>query len=126
MARVLVVDDYADARELYGEYLRFAEYEVETAADGVAALRCALKQACDAIVLDLALPEYDGLTILKLLRSNDKTKTVPVIVLSASVGSDVRDQAFAAGAVAFLPKPCTPDDLEKELRRVITASAATT
>ena len=67
--RVLVVDDYEDSRELYGQYLRLRGYDVETAADGDAALRCALRQECDIVVLDLALPKFDGLTVLRLLRS---------------------------------------------------------
>lgn len=115
-ATVLVVDDYEDSRELYAEYLRLAGYEVMTAADGDAALQCALKQTCDAIVLDVALPRLDGLAVLRLLRSSKRTTAVPVIILSASISAEVRLQALAAGANRFLTKPCAPDELEKTLR----------
>ena len=119
--RVLVVDDYEDSRELYGEYLRFAGYDVATAPDGAAALSCALQQNCDVIVLDLALPKFDGLTILRLLRSNPQTRELPVIVLSASVGEQIRAEAIAAGADLFLSKPCAPEELEAAIRTAIGA-----
>ena len=127
MARVtvLVVDDYEDTRELYGEYLRLAGYEVLTAADGDAALHCALQHSCDAIVLDLALPKFDGLAVLRLLRSTRKTNAIPVIILSASVGANVRAEALAAGANQFLTKPCSPDELEQALREILAQPVVT-
>ena len=123
--RVLVVDDYEDSRELYGQYLRLRGYDVETAADGDAALRCALRRECDIVVLDLALPKFDGLTVLRLLRSTAQTKAIPVVILSASVGPKVRAQALEAGASRFLTKPCFPDDLERVLREVLAARSPT-
>src|SRR5437764_3333807 len=71
---VLIVDHYEDARELYAAYLTHVGYDVSTAAEGNAALRCALQGTCDVIVLDVALPTMDGMTILRLLRANPKTK----------------------------------------------------
>lgn len=118
-ASILVVDDYEDSRELYAEYLRFAGYEVTTAADGDAALHCALKNSCDAIVLDLALPKLDGLAVLRLLRSASKTRAVPVIVLSGSSVPELQGQAIAAGANRFLTKPCSPEELEQALRETL-------
>ncbi len=119
--RVLVVDDYEDTRELYREYLGYVGYDVSTAADGDAALRCALRQNCDVIVLDLALPKLDGLTVLRMLRSNSHTKDVPVIVLSASANALMRAEALAAGANLFVAKPCSPEELDAAIRGVLTA-----
>jgi len=124
-ARVLVVDDYEDSRELYGEFLRLAGYDVVTAADGDAALRCALRQDCDIIVLDLALPKFDGLAVLRMLRSTARTRSIPVIILSASVGGDVRAQALEAGADRFVTKPCWPDELEGVVRELLAARSPT-
>ena len=104
--RVLIVDDYEDARELYAAYLRHVGYDVSTAAEGDAALRCALHETCDVVVLDVSLPTMDGMTILRLLRASSKTKDIPVIMLSAAVGETVRVQAREAGATMFLGKPC--------------------
>jgi two-component system cell cycle response regulator DivK len=115
--RVLVVDDYEDTRELYGEYLRFAGYDAVTAADGSTALEYARQQKWDVIVLDIALPRLDGLTVLRHLRSDASTRDVPVIVLSASVREHVRAEALATGANLFLPKPCAPDELEGAIRK---------
>jgi DNA-binding response OmpR family regulator len=117
--RVLIVDDYEDARELYAQYLRHVGYEVATASEGNEALRCALHETCDVIVLDVALPTMDGMTILRLLRANSKTKDIPVIMLSAAVGETVREQARDAGASMFLGKPCLPEELEAAIRQVL-------
>ena len=117
--RVLIVDDYEDARELYAAYLRHVGYDVSTAAEGNAALRCALQDTCDVIVLDVALPTMDGMTVLRLLRASAKTKEIPVIMLSAAVGEIVRIQAREAGATMFLGKPCLPEELEAAIRRVL-------
>jgi two-component system, cell cycle response regulator DivK len=121
--RVLVVDDYDDNREAYAEYLRFVGYEVSTAADGDAALRCALQGTIDVIVLDVALPKLDGLAVLNVLRSNSMTRNVPVIILSASVSGQVRDDSLAAGANLFLAKPCLPEDLESAIRKLLSGQS---
>ena len=122
--RVLIVDDYEDARELYAAYLRHVGYDVSTAAEGDAALRCALHETCDVVVLDVSLPTMDGMTILRLLRANSKTKDIPVIMLSAAVGESVRVQAREAGATMFLGKPCLPEELEAAIRQVLGSQAS--
>jgi two-component system cell cycle response regulator DivK len=119
--RVLVVDDYQDSREAYAEYLRFVGYEVSSAADGNAALDCALAQSCDVIVLDIALPKLDGLSVLRRLRANPRTADVPVIIVSAATSAEIRSAADAAGANMFLAKPCPPDEVELAIRAVIGA-----
>ncbi len=122
--RVLIVDDYEDARELYAAYLRHVGYDVSTAAEGDAALRCALQETCDVVVLDVSLPTMDGMTILRLLRASSKTKDIPVIMLSAAVGENVRVQAREAGATMFLGKPCLPEELETAIRQVLNSQAS--
>jgi len=122
--RVLVVDDYDDARELYGEYLRFVGFDAITAADGEEALRCVTRGGCDIVILDLALPKFDGLAVLRQLRGAPATKTLPVIILSASVGPAVQQEALAAGANRFLTKPCGPDELVNAIREILTARAS--
>ena len=116
MPRVLIVDDFEDARELYAEFLRMQGYEVTGAADGPEALHLALPAAYDLIVLDLALPRMDGLAVLRELRRNPATVRTPIIILSASVGQEPREDALEAGADLFLEKPCLPDELEAAIR----------
>jgi len=117
--RVLVVDDYEDARVMYVEFLRFVGYDAIGAADGVEALHCAAARSCDLIVLDIAMPKFDGLTVLRQLRSNPSTRSTPVIILSASVEKQVGDEARAAGADLFLSKPCSPEQLEEAISQVL-------
>ncbi len=116
MARVLIVDDFEDARDLYAEFLRMQGYEVTGAADGPEALNLALPSHYDIIVLDLALPRMDGLAVLRELRRNPATAKTPIIILSASVGPEPQQEALASGADLFLEKPCLPDELEAAIR----------
>ena len=112
-SRILIVDDFEDARDLYAEYLRLRGFEVGCAADGESALHLALSASYDLIVLDLALPRMDGIAVLRALRGNPQTAKTPIIILSASVGNEPRDETLRAGADLFLEKPCLPDELEK-------------
>jgi DNA-binding response OmpR family regulator len=113
---ILVVDDDADARLIYSEYLRAKGWVVITASDGRAAIDKAMDLIPDAVVLDLAMPRVDGWTALKLLRESSWTAGIPVVVLTAL--SEARDRAFEAGCDAYLAKPFSPDVLWMQLRRL--------
>jgi len=115
-AHILIVDDYDDSREMYAEMLSFAGYQVVTAKDGEEALERAEKEHFDLIVLDLALPKVDGITVIRSLRTRPATKDVPIITLSASVGQNAHQAVRAAGGDLALDKPCLPDDLEARIR----------
>src|SRR5688572_33361651 len=80
---ILVVDDDADARLIYSEYLRAKGCVVVTASDGRAAIDKAMDLIPDAVVLDLAMPRVDGWTALKLLRESSWTAGIPIVVLTA-------------------------------------------
>ena len=111
---VLIVDDDADSRLIYSEYLRAQGWLPFTAADGRSALDKIAELAPDAIVLDLAMPRVDGWTVLKHLRESSWTAAIPVVVVTASIVA--RDDAFQAGCDAFLLKPCPPETLLLQLR----------
>lgn len=117
--RILIVDDFDDARELYAEFLRLRGYEVTGAADGPAALHLALPAHFDLIILDLALPRMDGLEVLRALRADANTARTPIIILSASVGREPREETLRAGADLFLEKPCLPDELEAAIQKLL-------
>jgi two-component system, cell cycle response regulator DivK len=110
---VLVVDDDADTRLIYSEYLRAHGWLAFTAADGRIALDKIEELRPDAIMLDLAMPRVDGWTVLKRLRESSWTADVPVVVVTASMSA--RDLAFQAGCDAFLVKPCPPETLLLQL-----------
>jgi len=108
--RVLVVDDHRALREALVELLDLLGFEVVgEAADGADATAVAARLAPDVVLMDLSLPVLNGLDATRLLR-----ETVPeaaVVVFSACEGAELKRQAFAAGAVAYLVKGCTPERL---------------
>lgn len=115
-ARILLVDDFDDAREMYAEFLSSAGHRVLAVADGQAALEVAARESFDLIILDIALPKLDGISVIKRLRAQEATKQTPIITLSASVEEEVRMSAVEAGADLALDKPCLPMELETAVR----------
>jgi two-component system, cell cycle response regulator DivK len=114
---VLVVEDDADARRIYSEYLRMKGWTVFTAQDGRAGIDKTNELTPDVLVLDLAMPRVDGWTVLKHVRESSLTAHIPVVIVSAV--TDARDEAFAAGCDAYLSKPCTPDVLYLQVRALL-------
>lgn len=115
---ILLVEDAYDSREMYAFFLRAAGYAVHEAADGGEAVAMALEFRPDVIVMDLSLPSMDGLTAIASLSGNPETGAIPVIVLSAHTFPADEQRARAAGAAAFLAKPCAPDHLARTVRLV--------
>ena len=108
--RVLVADDNSDMRQ-YLSRLLSEQYEVETAADGQAALQAARKAPPDLIVSDVMMPILDGFDLLKALRSDERTRTIPVVLLSARAGEESRVEGIEAGADDYLIKPFSAREL---------------
>jgi CheY-like chemotaxis protein len=124
LRRVLVADDYDDARDLYAAYLRSLGYEVVVAADGLQALNSAMSLPIDVVILDIAMPGLDGLEVLRRLRAAGNR--VPVITLTASTFPTVTDLATAAGCDLAMEKPCTPEELERAISKLLDARTALT
>jgi CheY-like chemotaxis protein/pSer/pThr/pTyr-binding forkhead associated (FHA) protein len=101
--RVLVVDDEEQVRELLSEFLRGNGYDVALAESGKAALDVAERWNPHVILLDIRLPDLDGIEVCARLRSNEKTRSIPVIVATAF--EDTAVDAFDAGADDFVSKP---------------------
>jgi CheY-like chemotaxis protein len=118
-ARILVIDDEPSVRFLVRRLLEFDGYEVVVVDDGIRGLAAAQQQRPDAIVLDLMMPVMDGYQVLANLRTDPRTASVPVVVLTAAstvaAGQRVRD----AGAVACLTKPFAPEELAASLSSAI-------
>jgi PAS domain S-box-containing protein len=108
-ARVLIADDNADMRDYVRRLL--SGYQVVLAADGEAALESALKNPPDLVLTDVMMPSLDGFGLLRRLRSDERTATIPVILLSARAGDDSRLEAMAAGADDYLVKPFSAREL---------------
>ena len=108
--RVLVADDNSDMRHYLARLLS-EQYEVETVADGQAALQAAHKNPPDLIVSDVMMPILDGFELLKALRADEQTRTIPVVLLSARAGEESRVEGIQAGADDYLIKPFSAREL---------------
>ena len=116
---VLVVDDFADNREMYSEYLSFSGYEVIEARNGKEAVDAAQQRQPDIIIMDLSLPVMDGWEATRRLKADDRTRRIPVVALTGHALAGHAEGARDAGCDAFVTKPCIPADLEAEIRRVL-------
>jgi len=124
--RVLVVDDYPDAREMYGEYLEYCGFEVVQASNGMEALQAALDAAPDIILMDLSLPVMDGWEATRRLKADKRTASIPVVALTGHALAGISEGAKKAGCDAFVTKPCLPEDLVKEIQKVLDNSSPAT
>jgi two-component system, cell cycle response regulator DivK len=116
---VLVVDDYQDAREMYAEYLEFSGFTVVEATNGAEAIAKATELVPDVILMDLSLPVMDGWEATRRLKSDDRTKAIPVVALTGHALAGHSEGAKKAGCDAFVTKPCLPDALVVEVRRML-------
>jgi len=124
-SRVLLVDDYPDAREMYSEYLQFAGFDVVEAANGIEALQSAIDHEPDIILMDLSLPVMDGWEATRRLKADDRTKAIPVVALTGHALAGISEGARKAGCDAFVTKPCLPEDLVKEIKKVLDETSTT-
>jgi two-component system KDP operon response regulator KdpE len=116
MVRALVVDDEPGIVRALEINLKARSYDVDAAADGATALRLAAEKHPDVVVLDLGLPDMDGVQVIRELRGWTR---VPVLVLSARHSSDEKVQALDAGADDYVTKPFGMDELLARLRAAV-------
>jgi DNA-binding response OmpR family regulator len=121
--RTLVVDDDPDVRLVCRVALTSFGHEVLVARDGEEGLVAALQERPDVIVLDIMMPRKDGLSLLRDLRTDDSTRDLPVILLSALAASADQLRGYEAGADGYLTKPFSPDDLNSAIGHVASLSS---
>lgn len=109
--KILVVDDDELICENLREIFQDAGYRTVTAADAAAAMRALHTEQCDLIVLDMEMPEVDGVALCRLLRAQDATSKIPVIAFSGTDDEKRQVEAFAAGVDDYIIKPSTPGEL---------------
>jgi DNA-binding response OmpR family regulator len=105
--RVLFVEDDPSVAQMYKLKLELDGYQVTVAADGETALRLATDAPPDMIFLDIRLPKLDGLTVLERLRSHDRTRHVPVVILSNYSERELVERGLKLGALEYLVKSQT-------------------
>ena len=117
--RVLVADDNADMREHLARLLRSEGWTVETVADGQQALRAVLDDPPDLLLTDVMMPELDGFELLRAVRADPRTATLPVVVLSARAGEGASAEGLDLGADDYVVKPFVSQDLLARLRSTL-------
>jgi DNA-binding response OmpR family regulator len=118
----LLVEDDPRAREGYAEFLETGGFRVAQCGTAEDAYSQSLELVPDVVVTDIALPGRDGFSLAADLRVQARTRGIPVVAMTAYWASDVHERADRAGMTAILMKPCQPDHLIAELRRVLERS----
>ncbi len=116
---VLVVEDYQDAREMYAAYLQFSGYRVAEATNGLEAIDRANELMPDIILMDLALPKMDGWEATRRLKMAENTRHIPIVALTGHALAGHAEGARQAGCDSFVTKPCLPDALVAEIKRML-------
>jgi two-component system cell cycle response regulator DivK len=116
---ILIVDDFDDTRLLLRTWLEKKGYRVVEAENGNEAVAQAEAQQPDLIIMDVEMPELDGLSATRKIRGLSIGQTVPIVAVSAYGADQFRDDALAAGCNEYVPTPFEPDELEKLIQSLI-------
>ena len=115
MASILVIEDDSSLRDTLRIHLSAAGYSVHVAADATEAIRAILTGVPDLILSDVSLPYMDGFELLEVLRRDESTRSIPVILLTGLVDDDNYVKGIRLGATAYLTKPVLRDELLKAI-----------
>lgn len=119
MRTILVVEDYDDVRQMLKVLLESEEFRVLEAASGTEALAVLKEERPDAILMDLALPGFDGLEAIRRIRAVDAFQNTPIVVLTAYTGPSTYETAIRAGSDYFMAKPIDFDELAALLDEIL-------
>jgi CheY-like chemotaxis protein len=120
--KILLVDDEGLMLALYKGYLERAGYQLATASSGEEGLEVAAREMPDLIIMDVIMQGMSGLAALRSLKTNDSTKAIPVIIVTAAVSKQyeaARRESTSGGAARFLTKPISPLQLLAEIQKII-------
>jgi two-component system, cell cycle response regulator DivK len=120
---VLVVEDQRDQAELCSDICAEAGLNAMTAATGAAGVDRARDTEPVLILLDVMLPDIDGWEVCRRLKADDRTKHIPIVMLTARDDARAARRAREAGCAAYLPKPCPPDELVAVMKRIVSQRA---
>lgn len=117
---ILIVEDKDEFRKIYGDRLRFGGYEVLDASDGNEALKVLEEKKVDLVITDLNMPNKDGYELIKDIRAGEKTKSIPVVVMSVFDQAEHLKQATDLGADDYLVKGMTtPNEVLEKIKKYI-------
>ncbi len=125
MNRLLVVDDSKLMRDMVAACLRpLGAVSFEFAGTGLEAIERLSLAAFDLVVLDLNMPDVGGIEVIEFVRSQDRLRTLPVLIVTTRGDDASRARVLEAGASSFLAKPFTPEQILNEVRRLLPSPAA--
>jgi len=119
--KILIVDDEPHMLRVTELSLKKGGYEILTARNGREAIEAATRELPALIVMDVAMPEMDGITALRQLKATSATAAIPVIMLTSRGQTVAREEAETSGAALYLTKPFSPSALAADARRLIGA-----
>ena len=119
MATIMTVDDTASMRQMISFTLSSVGYDVIQASDGAEALKLAKDRKVDLVIADVNMPNMDGISLVKSLRTLDTYKFTPILMLTTESQADKRDQGKVAGATGWIVKPFNPEQLVNVVRKVL-------
>ena len=119
MPKVLLIEDEESLRNLYTRILSTKNYEVEAAADGEIALSLLRQFRPDVIVLDIVMPHYNGVEILKILKNDGELKSIPVVMLTALSEMRRITECLDMGAIGYITKDSTVEEIVHRLNFLI-------
>ena len=120
---ILLVEDFADAREMYREFLEYSGFRVATASDGREAIEKARALDPDLVLMDLSLPGIDGWEATRILKADPETSHLVIVALSAHALPPEGQRARDAGCDGFIAKPCLPPELVAEVMKYLAVRA---
>jgi DNA-binding response OmpR family regulator len=119
MAKILVAEDERDIRDLIGFTLRYAGHEVVQASNGEEAYALTLQEKPQLVLMDVRMPRMTGYDACRALKANDETKDIPIVFLSAKGQESEVQTGLEAGAVDYILKPFSPDQLTKRVGEIL-------
>ena len=122
VSTILVIEDYSDTRELLSGILRYQGYNVIEAEDGLEGLLKAIANYPDLIIMDLTLPEMDGIELARRIHGEPKLARTPIFVVSAYLTEEIISDARSAGCIEVIAKPFDTEVLLEKISRVLSAN----
>ena len=119
MAKILIAEDERDIRDLITFTLRFAGHDVVTAVNGEEAYNLSIAELPDLILMDVRMPKMTGYEACKALKENAVTANIPIVFLSAKGQEAEVQTGFEAGAVEYILKPFSPDQLSERVQAIL-------
>lgn len=119
MTRIVYIEDDASSRSMMYMILSRSGYEFVGAANGQDGIEQVITQQPDLVLLDINLPDLDGMQILKIIREDPRTESIPVIAVTARALDSGRNDLVAQGFDAYIPKPISRPHLLETIARII-------